>query len=51
VLVANPAHNARGDFAHADGRMVEPVPGMASDSAVARRIATLPRHTFSGLGV
>ena len=51
VLVPNPAHNPRGDFAHADGRMVEAVPGMSSDTAVAARIAALPRHTFSGLGV
>lgn len=51
VLVPNPEHNPRGDFAHADGRMVEPVPGMPSDSAVGQRISALPRHTFSGLGV
>jgi MurNAc alpha-1-phosphate uridylyltransferase len=51
VLVPNPAHNPRGDFACDGGRMVEPVPGMASDTAVASRLAALPRHTFSGLGV
>jgi MurNAc alpha-1-phosphate uridylyltransferase len=31
--------------------MAEPVPGMASDTAVAARLGALPRHTFSGLGV
>ena len=51
VLVPNPGHNARGDFAMLDGRMVEPVPGMDADTAVAQRIAALPRCTFSGLGV
>lgn len=51
VLVPNPAHNPKGDFAVLDDRMVEPVPGMAADAAVAKRIATLPRWTFSGLGV
>lgn len=51
VLVPNPEHNPRGDFASADGRMVEPTPGMAPDTAVAQRVAALPRHTFSGLGV
>jgi MurNAc alpha-1-phosphate uridylyltransferase len=51
VLVPNPDHNPRGDFAVADGRMVEAVPGMAADTAVAERLAALPRYTFSGLGV
>jgi MurNAc alpha-1-phosphate uridylyltransferase len=51
VLVPNPPHNARGDFATLDGRMVEGVPGMDPETAVAQRIAALPRHTFSGLGV
>jgi MurNAc alpha-1-phosphate uridylyltransferase len=51
VLVPNPEHNPGGDFAHAGGRMVEPVPGMSADTAVGDRIAALPRHTFSGLGV
>jgi N-acetyl-alpha-D-muramate 1-phosphate uridylyltransferase len=51
VLVPNPVHNPRGDFAHAGGRMVEAVPGMAADTAVSTRIAALPRQTFSGLGV
>jgi MurNAc alpha-1-phosphate uridylyltransferase len=51
VLVPNPEHNAKGDFALLDGRMVEPVPGMAEDTAVAARLAALPRYTFSGLGV
>jgi MurNAc alpha-1-phosphate uridylyltransferase len=51
VLVPNPPHNARGDFALLDGRMVEGVPGMDPDTAVAQRIAALPRYTFSGLGV
>ena len=51
VLVPNPEHNPGGDFAHTDGRMVEPVPGMSADTAVGDRIAALPRHTFSGLGV
>jgi len=36
VLVPNPAHHPRGDFALADGRMVEPAP---------------PQYTFSGLSV
>jgi MurNAc alpha-1-phosphate uridylyltransferase len=51
VLVPNPEHNPRGDFAVADSRMAEPMPGMAADTAVGARIAALPRHTFSGLGV
>jgi len=51
VLVPNPAHSARGDFALLDDRMVEPVPGMDADTMVAQRIAALPRYTFSGLGV
>jgi MurNAc alpha-1-phosphate uridylyltransferase len=51
VLVPNPDHNPRGDFALLEGRMVEPVPGMSSDTEVARRLAALPRYTFSGLGV
>jgi MurNAc alpha-1-phosphate uridylyltransferase len=51
VLVPNPAHNPRGDFACDGGRMVEPVPGMATDTAVASKLAALPRYTFSGLGV
>jgi len=51
VLVPNPGHNARGDFACADGRMVEPVPGMARDTAAAALFEALPRYTFSGLGV
>jgi MurNAc alpha-1-phosphate uridylyltransferase len=51
VLVPNPEHNPRGDFAFEDGRMIEPVPGLAADTAVAARIAALPRLTFSGLGV
>ena len=51
VLVPNPAHNRRGDFAFDAGRVVEGVPGMAADTAVALRIAALPRYTFSGLGV
>jgi MurNAc alpha-1-phosphate uridylyltransferase len=51
VLVPNPEHNPRGDFAVAESRMVEPMPGMAADTAVGARIAALPRHTFSGLGV
>jgi MurNAc alpha-1-phosphate uridylyltransferase len=51
VLVPNPAHNPRGDFAYADGRMIEPVPGMAADTAAAARLGALPRYTFSGLGV
>jgi MurNAc alpha-1-phosphate uridylyltransferase len=51
VLVPNPEHNPRGDFAVTDSRMVEPMPGMAADTAVGARIAALPRHTFSGLGV
>jgi MurNAc alpha-1-phosphate uridylyltransferase len=36
VLVPNPAHHPRGDFALADGRIAEPAP---------------PQHTFSGLSV
>jgi len=36
VLVPNPAHNPRGDFALEGGRIVEPAP---------------PQHTFSGLSV
>jgi len=36
VLVPNPAHHPRGDFALADGRLVEPAP---------------PQYTFSGLSV
>ena len=51
VLVPNPPHNPAGDFAVLDERMVEPVPGMATDTAVAERIVALPRFTFSGLGV
>ena len=51
VLVPNPEHNARGDFALDAERVVEPVPGMAADTAVAARLAALPRYTFSGLGV
>jgi MurNAc alpha-1-phosphate uridylyltransferase len=51
VLVPNPDHNPQGDFAFDAGRMVEPVPGMAVDTAVAMRIAALPKYTFSGLGV
>jgi len=51
VLVPNPEHNPQGDFAVAADRMVQAVPGMAADTAVAARIAALPRHTFSGLGV
>jgi N-acetyl-alpha-D-muramate 1-phosphate uridylyltransferase len=51
VLVPNPEHNPRGDFAHTGSRMVESVPGMSADTAVGERIAALPRHTFSGLGV
>jgi MurNAc alpha-1-phosphate uridylyltransferase len=51
VLVPNPSHNPRGDFAYADGRMIEPVPGMAADTAAAARLGALPRYTFSGLGV
>ena len=51
VLVPNPPHNARGDFALLDDRMVEPVPGMDAGTMVAERIAALPRYTFSGLGV
>jgi MurNAc alpha-1-phosphate uridylyltransferase len=51
VLVPNPEHNAHGDFAVLDGRMIEPVPGMDADTSVAQRIAALPRYTFSGLGV
>ena len=35
VLVPNPDHNPRGDFAYDAGRMVEPVPGMAADTAAA----------------
>ena len=51
VLVPNPEHNPHGDFAVAADRMVQAVPGMAADTAVAARIAALPRHTFAGLGV
>ncbi len=51
VLVPNPGHNPRGDFALDGARMIEPVPGMADDTAVAARIAALPRYTFSGLGL
>ena len=51
VLVPNPEHNREGDFAVDSERMVEPVPGMAPDTAVATRIAALPKYTFSGLGV
>jgi MurNAc alpha-1-phosphate uridylyltransferase len=51
VLVPNPAHNPRGDFACDGERMVEPVPGMAADTVVAAKIAGLPRYTFSGVGV
>lgn len=51
VLVPNPEHNPQGDFAVEADRMVQAVPGMAADTAVAARIAALPRHTFSGLGV
>jgi MurNAc alpha-1-phosphate uridylyltransferase len=51
VLVPNPPHNPRGDFWLDGERMVEPVPGMADDTAVAARVAALPRFTFSGLGV
>jgi MurNAc alpha-1-phosphate uridylyltransferase len=51
VLVPNPPHNPRGDFAYADGRMVEPVPGMAPDTAAAALLGALPRYTFSGLGI
>ncbi|HEX9208182.1 MAG TPA: nucleotidyltransferase family protein [Steroidobacteraceae bacterium] len=51
VLVPNPGHNPSGDFAYDAGRMVEPLPGMAEDTAVSARIRALPRYTFSGLGV
>ncbi|MGI9245859.1 MAG: N-acetylmuramate alpha-1-phosphate uridylyltransferase MurU [Steroidobacteraceae bacterium] len=51
VLVPNPAHNPGGDFALDGTRMIEPVPGMDPGTAVAARLAALPRHTFSGLGV
>ena len=51
VLVPNPGHNPRGDFTVLEGRMVEPVPEMDPETAVAQRVAGLPRHTFSGLGV
>jgi MurNAc alpha-1-phosphate uridylyltransferase len=51
VLVPNPEHNRAGDFAFDAGRMVEPVPGMAPGTAVATKIAALPKYTFSGLGV
>ncbi len=51
VLVPNPSHNPRGDFAYSGDRMVEAVPGMAPDTAVGSRLAALPRQTFSGLGV
>jgi MurNAc alpha-1-phosphate uridylyltransferase len=51
VLVPNPDHNRQGDFTFDAGRMVESVPGMAADTAVAMRLAALPKYTFSGLGV
>ncbi len=51
MLVPNPEHNRQGDFAFDAGRMVESVPGTAADTSVARRIAALPKCTFSGLGV
>ena len=51
VLVPNPAHVPQGDFWLDGERMVEPVPGMAEDTAVAARVRALPRYTFSGLGV
>lgn len=51
VLVPNPDHNPRGDFALDAGRMIEAVPGMDPGTAVGARLASLPRHTFSGLGV
>ncbi len=51
VLVPNPDHNPRGDFALERGRMVEAVPGMNAGTAVAARLGVLPRCTFSGLGV
>jgi MurNAc alpha-1-phosphate uridylyltransferase len=51
VLVPNPLHNPQGDFAVDASRMIEPVPGMAGDTAVAARVAGLSRYTFSGLGV
>lgn len=51
VLVPNPDHNRRGDFTLERGRMVEAVPGMDADTAVAARLGALPRCTFSGLGV
>lgn len=51
VLVPNPDHNSPGDFAYDAGRMVEPVPGMAADTAAAALLRSLPRYTFSGLGV
>ena len=51
VLVPNPEHNCRGDFAFDAGRMIESVPGTAADTSVANRIAALPKGTFSGLGV
>jgi N-acetyl-alpha-D-muramate 1-phosphate uridylyltransferase len=51
VLVPNPDHNRHGDFAVDSGRVVEPVPGMSADTAVAMRVAALPKYTFSGLGV
>lgn len=51
VLVPNPDHNPKGDFAYDSGRMVEPVPGMRADTEVAALLRSLPRYTFSGLGV
>lgn len=51
VLVPNPEHNPRGDFVFDAGRVLEPMPGMAANTVAATRIAALPRHTFSGLGV
>jgi len=51
VLVPNPDHNPKGDFAFDAGRMVEPAPGMTPDTAAGSKIGALPRYTFSGLGV
>ena len=51
VLVPDPVHNPRGDFTSDGKRMIEPAPGVAADTAFAAKIAALPRHTFSGLGV
>jgi MurNAc alpha-1-phosphate uridylyltransferase len=52
VLVPNPEHNPRGDFALEGGRMVEPAaepaPGIAHEGGAPSPAA---RHTFSGLGV